>query len=233
MDLKTIILTATLAGISTSANAVVVNTLNGADYQWLELTETTGLSRDDVELRLADSNDALFGYQYASRTLIEDLFLSYTTWDGLEGDHVAPNVVSGAEAFISDFGRTTFFDGVSPVIFGSVDGGNFSWYDRDSAFGMYGASGECGLNSTCIGFINVYRLDNAGEALATFQSDHTGWDALSSAANVDQTLSLSPGQSSRGSFLVKDFSPVPVPAAAWLFGSGLIGLIGVARRKKS
>ena len=28
-------------------------------------------------------------------------------------------------------------------------------------------------------------------------------------------------------------SAVPVPAAAWLFGSGLIGLIGVARRKKS
>jgi hypothetical protein len=26
---------------------------------------------------------------------------------------------------------------------------------------------------------------------------------------------------------------VPVPAAAWLFGSGLLGLIGVARRKKS
>jgi hypothetical protein len=26
---------------------------------------------------------------------------------------------------------------------------------------------------------------------------------------------------------------VPVPAAAWLFGSGLIGLVGVARRKKS
>lgn len=26
-------------------------------------------------------------------------------------------------------------------------------------------------------------------------------------------------------------SPVPVPAAVWLFGSGLIGLVGVARRK--
>ena len=26
-------------------------------------------------------------------------------------------------------------------------------------------------------------------------------------------------------------SPVPIPAAAWLFGSGLIGLIGLARRK--
>jgi len=30
-----------------------------------------------------------------------------------------------------------------------------------------------------------------------------------------------------------NFSIVPVPAAIWLFGSGLIGLIGIARRKKS
>jgi hypothetical protein len=27
-------------------------------------------------------------------------------------------------------------------------------------------------------------------------------------------------------------APVPIPAAVWLFGSGLIGLIGMARRKK-
>ena len=30
-----------------------------------------------------------------------------------------------------------------------------------------------------------------------------------------------------------DTNPVPVPAAVWLFGSGLLGLVGVARRKKS
>ncbi len=30
-----------------------------------------------------------------------------------------------------------------------------------------------------------------------------------------------------------DVSEVPIPAAAWLFGSGLIGLIGFARRNKS
>jgi len=30
-----------------------------------------------------------------------------------------------------------------------------------------------------------------------------------------------------------DVSAVPVPVAVWLFGSGLLGLIGVARRKKS
>jgi hypothetical protein len=35
--------------------------------------------------------------------------------------------------------------------------------------------------------------------------------------------------------VLTDFSPgavVPVPAAVWLFGSGLVGLLGIARRKK-
>lgn len=31
--------------------------------------------------------------------------------------------------------------------------------------------------------------------------------------------------------VLNEMSPVPVPAAAWLFGSGLIGLVGLARRK--
>ncbi|MDH5572121.1 MAG: hypothetical protein OEY89_10170, partial [Gammaproteobacteria bacterium] len=31
----------------------------------------------------------------------------------------------------------------------------------------------------------------------------------------------------------ESISAVPVPAAAWSFGSGLIGLIGLARRKNS
>ena len=35
------------------------------------------------------------------------------------------------------------------------------------------------------------------------------------------------------SFISGSISPVPVPAAIWLFGSGLIGLVGVARRKKA
>ena len=36
-----------------------------------------------------------------------------------------------------------------------------------------------------------------------------------------------------GSYLDNlSFNPVPVPAAAWLFGSGLVGLIGVGRRRK-
>ena len=36
-----------------------------------------------------------------------------------------------------------------------------------------------------------------------------------------------------GGSIVAGGGEVPVPAAAWLFGSGLLGLVGIARRKKS
>ncbi len=56
---------------------------------------------------------------------------------------------------------------------------------------------------------------------------------------ADTTLSYSDNFSAAGAYvglpiswlMVRDVSPVPVPAAMWLFGSGLLGLIGVARRK--
>jgi hypothetical protein len=41
-----------------------------------------------------------------------------------------------------------------------------------------------------------------------------------------------PGIAPYGSYLVSG-SVVPVPAAVWLFGSGLIALWGVARREKA
>ena len=38
-----------------------------------------------------------------------------------------------------------------------------------------------------------------------------------------------------GSFFFRDIptGEVPIPSAVWLFGSGLLGLVGVARRRKS
>lgn len=35
-----------------------------------------------------------------------------------------------------------------------------------------------------------------------------------------------------GNLLVVNYSPIPIPSALYLFGSGLIGLVGVARRRQ-
>ena len=43
-------------------------------------------------------------------------------------------------------------------------------------------------------------------------------------------IDFSDGETS-GSALVIDLMPVPLPAAAWLFGSALLGLVAVGRRK--
>ena len=45
-----------------------------------------------------------------------------------------------------------------------------------------------------------------------------------------------PGQNAAFDFTsitASNASVIPVPAAVWLFGSGLLGLVGVARRRKA
>ena len=54
---------------------------------------------------------------------------------------------------------------------------------------------------------------------------------------IQNTLTAETLASGEIAFIQKKFSlavpQVPVPAAVWLFGSGLLGLIGMARRKKA
>ncbi len=53
----------------------------------------------------------------------------------------------------------------------------------------------------------------------TYQINFSGYDAT--------------GAPVKGSTIGVDLQPVPVPAAAWLFGTGLLGLVGVARRRRT
>lgn len=59
------------------------------------------------------------------------------------------------------------------------------------------------------------------------------WGGISGVHLADGTVLSGYNLSSQSGFNWNNaYSPVPVPAAAWLFGSGLLGLIGIARRKK-
>jgi len=88
-----------------------------------------------------------------------------------------------------------------------------------------GCTQFCGtINATGRGF-----ADSSG-VFVSRPNYHTNGLGAGAAVISLQTSNLDLVDITAGHFLVQ---AVPVPAAVWLFGSGLIGLVGLARRKRS
>ena len=109
-------------------------------------------------------------------------------------------------------------------------------------WGAPNSSNACGLAECSIDVVNVWNLSVAGGVTTYSSTDVTLNRATGGGSTVigpDGTL----GAPIQDSSTFLNFSPnfeftvgtsaIPVPAAVWLFGSGLLGLVGVARRKKS
>ncbi len=213
--------------LSTNAGAVVNNTINGVDYQWLELTETAGQSRNQVELMLANPNSFLYGYEYASRSLIEDLFLSYIpSWDGEDGYETDPFVVSGNRALVDAFGMLESVSYAKAKTLYGVKYNSVFW-----SHGLYGSTDECGTDSqSCLTTTNYYSRFDHVEVLA----DIHNVDGYNSSGGV-QLWDSNRGRNDTGSYLVKTITaPIPEPEtyAMLLAGLGLLGLMTRRRKQK-
>ena len=218
-----------LAIVSFNASSAVVNTLNGVDYKWLEFSATIGMSRDLIEQRLVDPNDALYGYEYASRTLVQDLLLSYSAWDGLNGYHQNSDVLVGMNQLFNDFGFTETIYRGSINLHDTVDSGLLVPYNTiQLSKVLYGSKSECStISYTCVA--ELIELSIGGTTTtAALQLGYSGYDSTAAFPSLTLTLNSDP---SYASFLVA--SAVPIPSAVWLFSSGLIGLISIAIKKKS
>jgi len=212
--------------LSTSANASVLNNLNGVDYEWMEMSETLGLSRLQVEAQLSDPNSVLFGFEYASRDLVSDLFYSYSSWDNLSGMHNAPDVVSGLDRMIKDFGITQILPGTA------LNGRNPQIETVKHSSALYGRRGECVSDgndgSTCRSLLFGY-YDYNDNPLAMYQDQQAGWDPLAAPSPWEYDRE----DNRTASYLVRStVSAVPLPASVWLFGSGIFALLGVLKRRK-
>lgn len=214
--------------LSLSANAVVTKAYNGVNYEWLDLSVTAGLSRNEVEARLANSADPLYGYTYADRSQVEDLLLSYMPWNGIEGTYGAPALVQGATQFQSDFGVTDIVPGnplyQSGYLALTTDGYQFNYDEVFYSYFQYGLTAECGdIDHGCMGIVDTYRDLNGGIFASYFKHDY-GFDASDSAP----LLALKTVSFNSGHMLVR-VSEVPVPAVGWLYLSALIVLTGRKR----
>jgi hypothetical protein len=231
MGFKSISLGIAALVLSTSVNASVLNTLNGVDYEWLELTATAGLSRDQVEVQIgaATVGDALYGYEYASRALVEELLLSYLPWDGISGWRGSPTATAGIDTFIDDFGQIATGHSHTATTLNAIDGYSVPYDYHMVGSVWYGETQECnGLSYTCRTIIDY--LTYGGNTTGVLMHEASGFDASTANLNISGSASV---LTNSASFLVKPVATVPVPAAVWLFGSGLLGLVGVARRKSA
>jgi len=95
-----------------------------------------------------------------------------------------------------------------------------------------------------LGYMYVKNLGSnpVSSLFPSLQPDGSYWSGTAESLDNAWFLSFSTGESLFGSKTsigyswavhAGNVSPVPIPAAVWLFGSGLIGLISMARRKKA
>lgn len=91
---------------------------------------------------------------------------------------------------------------------------------------------DTGVNSDDPGLNGTVFLSGLGQTSGTFQgnaglSTAQVTDLLGGGLYVNIHTALNPGGEIRGQVV----QVIPVPAAVWLFGSGLIALVGIAKRK--
>ena len=200
--------------IATTANGAIVsvdssfgsNTITrdtGTGLDWLDLTVTRDQSYNTVLARISQGD--LQGWTYATGM----------QFDALIGNFGGQSMgcIHGLTAGNDYCGWSAANNGVVAVVLSYIG----DLYGRNQSIGLLG---DPYIYSSPQGIfaaeLNDYNIDLSAthDEIWTYQS-------------FKSKDYQSPWV---GSFLVRP-SEVPIPAAAWLFGSGLIGLIGLARRK--
>ncbi len=188
------------------------NTVYAAD--WFELTNTGSAAVDLSGWRMDDDSDS---------------FGSAVAMHGVSSIAAGQSVV-----FVEDTGNSN--DAALDATFEQ------QWFGSNVpagfTIGNYGGS-KVGL-STGGDAVNIFNSSGVLQAGVSFGAvvNQIG-PTFDNAAGVNGTISTRSIAGVNGAFVGADgetgspgsIAPVPVPAAAWLFGSGLLGLMGVGRRR--
>jgi len=194
--------------LSASVNAALID--NG-DYttdtdtglDWLDLTYTDGISYNEVNNHRDSYSGG--GWSIASASQVVEMITNYLGYSPVQGWDTSnyPLHYLQVELF-----------GITRSLSGSVASYTSGYTSDISTYPGPGVQGDhltiqFGTHSQLYPEQGSYLYDTWG------QPDTQGFDGI-------------------GTYLIRPaIIATPTPAAVWLFGSGLIGLVGFARRKKA
>lgn len=193
---------------SFKASAVLIDngtftTDNVSGLDWLDLSITAGQSYNDA----LTSNP---GWRYATNAEVENIFgISFNGFYDTTGGSAYGYSQGPAGAYSGQTTDIQSFQSTFGLINLGGDEYSFGLYeDEDNILRMMGAYQNGAGNNIVYG---PEFVENYDSSLYQYRTSSNG---------------------AYGSYLVRT-SVVPIPAAIWLFGSGLLGLVGIARRKKA
>ena len=208
---------------STAANETIdFGTIGGAEFNTL----FGGAAAGTVNFNISAANGLTLGANQLITTVASTVTNPLTGLSNasISGSATVLNTAIGANqnALNSSPGSPNFTDlcnsGVNPCVGPTPASNGFGFIstagDRYGAHLPYSASGTAGGGS-----LQMFELTQGGSKLSpppTASAAYAGVWALSSTGDLTYTVST---------------SAVPLPAAAWLLASGIVGLAGVARRR--
>lgn len=210
MNIKSIVLAASTLVLSTSVNATLVG-LNDSAYAFL------GVSEDGFNITLDTS------------TGLEWLDWSLTTgrsYNDVFAQTAGGNLNGWRYANEADFTSLAQAAGIPTAYYDAAPGGTNAGFEILNTF-----LGSGSINNESLAISAELSLMPGSHILGGFISSQSIFLTASPTAAGQNGLNDEFSYERAGSALIRNTSVVPVPAAAWLFGSGLLGLVGVARRK--
>ena len=144
---------------------------------------------------------------------------------------------------LSNFGMQSFYfnSGLNISSANIIDSNSVGW----AFLTDFGSSSNSGFNVSEFGRFDIayrgtggmrkdplmFTISSGGDDLSTYALNNSKGFAF--AAHIADFGGIQGGESAWFASSIKNLPPVPLPAGVWLFGSALLGFIGLSRRRSS
>lgn len=185
---------------------------------------------------LFSTSATVFG-SFTYTTNVPPLFTDVPATGDLAGYGHISYYFGSLSDFVGNVGSYTFSAASGSTLVANSNAGDGV---NDGVFNLFGTVGGnvqgSGFNGFSIGgfnllSVNIYSV--AGVDYLTSQALPAHLSTSSSINGIRLTFENDDHNQRTAVFVGPQLSSVPVPAAAWLFGSGLIGLLGVNARRRA